>query len=601
MKEISAIVGKVTGFFNNIKEQSKSKINKEVVSKLLLRLYLSWILISVIYTANIDISFFDFAYFQRIKLRLFVLNVLLMWLLLSMIQNEKFVKILTIAATFVYAVLVAVDTSNFAFSVGCCLVMTLVIVSIDTDDIIPKVRGGLLWGLAVFLAVLVTFFVGTLCCLYYKNYWTSCYDFGLFAQMFHYMKETGLPLVTCERDGLLSHFAVHFSPIYYLILPIYWLIPSPCTLLYLQFAVVAVGIVPLIKICQNHKFTNWNTLLFVVAYLLYPCFTGSSFTYIHENNFLPALILWFIYYCEKQKTIPAVVFAILVMFVKEDAPVYVAIIALYFILTNKNYKCNVSIFLLSIVYFIITTSILAKYGDGVMTGRYSNYMYDSGDSLTTVFSAIIKNPAYVLNQMFTEEKLMFILHMLVPLAFLPLVTKDLRRFILLIPFILVNLMTNYGHQYSIGYQYAFGSGAILIYLAIINFADIKQSEKSKNAGKILLISACSSVIIYFGFYYNRVDYFESYKVAKDQRETIDTALEKIPDDASVSSSTFILPNLSQRDEIYQLESTSQKTEYYVLDLRYQTEEFNADDYKNDDFETVFYQENVLAIFRDKAY
>ena len=27
--------------------------------------------------------------------------------------------------------------------------------------------------------------------------------------MDHYMKETLLPLTTCERDGLLSHFAVH--------------------------------------------------------------------------------------------------------------------------------------------------------------------------------------------------------------------------------------------------------------------------------------------------------------------------------------------------------------------------------------------------------
>ena len=38
---------------------------------------------------------------------------------------------------------------------------------------------------------------------------------------------TGLPDVSCERDVLMSHFAVHISPIYYLLLPFYALFPSP--------------------------------------------------------------------------------------------------------------------------------------------------------------------------------------------------------------------------------------------------------------------------------------------------------------------------------------------------------------------------------------
>ena len=62
-------------------------------------------------------------------------------------------------------------------------------------------------------------------CLFFLfvSLWTVCrvlsfstptYDFGIFAQMFHQMRATGLPNTTLERDGLLSHFAVHVSPIY---------------------------------------------------------------------------------------------------------------------------------------------------------------------------------------------------------------------------------------------------------------------------------------------------------------------------------------------------------------------------------------------------
>lgn len=299
------------------------------------------------------------------------------------------------------------------------------------------------------------------------------------------------------------------------------------------------------------------------------------------------------YFCEKGKPVPKIVFTVLLLSVKEDAAVYVAVIALYFLFTDKNYKCNISILLLSVVYFITVTNRLAKYGDGVMTGRYDNYIYDGSGSLITMIFAVVKNPVYVLSQSFTEEKLLFILQMLLPLMFLPFITKNPKRFILIIPFLLINLMTNYQWQYNIGFQYGFGSGALLIYLAAVNYSELKN-------GKVLLTALCSSAVIFFGLYYHRTDYFKSYDEATEQREIIDKALSLIPENASVASSTFLLPNLSQRDEIYELERTDKAAEYYVLDLRYQTDEFSFVDYMNDDYEPVFYEDSAVVVFRRKA-
>ena len=90
--------------------------------------------------------------------------------------------------------------------------------------------------------------------------------------------------------------------------------------------------------------------------------------------------------------------------------------------------------------------------------------------------------------------------------------------------------------------------------------------------------------------------FKSYDEATEQREIIDEALSLIPDNASVISSTFFLPNLSQRKEIYELERTKQTAEYYVLDLRYQTEEYSEWDYIGNGFEIVYYEEGVVGVF-----
>lgn len=57
-------------------------------------------------------------------------------------------------------------------------------------------------------------FTGFLTIVRYRANYASTYDFGIFSQMYYYMDQTLAPMTTCERDGLLSHFAVHLSPIF---------------------------------------------------------------------------------------------------------------------------------------------------------------------------------------------------------------------------------------------------------------------------------------------------------------------------------------------------------------------------------------------------
>ena len=45
---------------------------------------------------------------------------------------------------------------------------------------------------------------------------------------------------------------------------------------------------------------------------------------------------------------------------------------------------------------------------------------------------------------------------------MPLFTRRFDRYILLIPYILVNLMSDYTYQHNILFQYNFGSTALLV-------------------------------------------------------------------------------------------------------------------------------------------
>ena len=85
------------------------------------------------------------------------------------------------------------------------------------------------WIFAIVCGIICGFVIGAITCYRYKVFATPNFDFGIFVNMFYNMKESGLPITTCERDVFLSHFVVHLSPIYYLILPFYMIFSTPLT------------------------------------------------------------------------------------------------------------------------------------------------------------------------------------------------------------------------------------------------------------------------------------------------------------------------------------------------------------------------------------
>lgn len=537
--------------------------------------------------------FTDFSFYDGLHFWVFLLLAALLTGLLFLIQNEKIIRILFLTTCGIYGLLSAIYVQDYYVSFGLCLLICAAVYFTETNDLHVEFNNKLLWTIALLFMSFYIVHTAVFTSMHYINYGTPCFDFGLFAQMFHNMKETGRCVTTCERDELLSHFAVHFSPIYYLILPFYMLIPSPVTLLVAQAVIVGVGVIPLVLLCKHYHLSNTASVLFAICYALYPAFTGGCSYYLHENCFLPTLLLWLFYFIEKDKILPSLTFALLTLCVKEDAAVYVAIIGLYFLFSKKQPRLGISIFALSVLAFAIITKLMGIFGEGVMSdSRYGDYIYDDG-GLFTVIKSVIQNPLFALAHIFKPEKILFILQMLVPLCFLPLLVKKPAKLILFIPLILVNLMTNYKYQYDIGYQYIFGSGALLFYLALTNYAELK----TKQPEKIILCAALCSVILFSGGELSRSFYADRFMADKEQRAIMTEAIALIPEDATVSASTFLVANLSKRETIYELERTKHDSEYIALDLREGKNVTDPTPYLTEDYDTLLWEDGIIAIFK----
>ncbi|MBQ7801310.1 MAG: DUF2079 domain-containing protein [Oscillospiraceae bacterium] len=408
-----------------------------------------------------------------------------------------------------------------------------------------------------------------------RSFSTPTYDFGIFAQMFHSMKTTGLPITTVERDGALSHFAVHVSPIYYLLLPFYCLVPEPETLQVLQAAVLASAVIPLWKLGRLHGLNPPVRCLLCGALLLYPAYAGGTSYDIHENAFLTPLILWLFYGLDRKSGWITAVAAVLTLMVKEDAAVYGAVIALWLLvktLARREGKWGLvagsALLAGSLLWFLGVTGYLARSGDGVMTYRYSNFIYDGSGSLLSVVKAVLILPMKAVYECVDPEKLEFIALTLLPLLGLPLVTRRYERYILLIPYVLVNLMSDYQYQHSIFFQYTYGSTACLFYLTAVNAADLRAEKRQIAAlgAAVCVAAGCfgaqvvPKAVKYPGYCVKYAGYYDELR----------RLLAQIPEDASAAATTYYTTYLSGRETLYDVRYASKEhlleCEYIVLSV-----------------------------------
>ncbi len=420
-------------------------------------------------------------------------------------------------------------------------------------------------------AIFAVFFFGmvTLLSVFrYLTYTSPNFDFGIFCNMYHNMRESFRPLASCERDKILSHFAVHFSPALYIFLPLYFIFPSPITVAVCQTVAIYSGIIPFILIMKNRKLSPKIMCLLSVMYLANAAFSAGCLFDFHENCLLVPFLMWMFYFYDKKKIPLMLLFAVLTLTVKEDAFVYVCVFAVYIFIADKNYRLGSGLIVIACAYFMGACWYINNYGMGIMSDRFSS-MINGDEGLLGMVKTVLFNPAYSVRQILLTketdpEKLFYVVQMFAPLAFIPFFTKKKIRLLLVLP-VLLNLFTSYQYQYNISFQYGFGITALLMYLSVMNVQDMRPRMKN-----MLSVTAAglATMMFFMLIVPNAVNDMKSYAKNKEMYTEMNEVLDTIPDDASVAASTFLIPHLWDREVIYEAYYTSHDDfEYLVLDVR----------------------------------
>ena len=294
--------------------------------------------------------------------------------------------------------------------------------------------------------------------------------------------------------------------------------------------------------------------------------------------------------------------AILVLSVKEDAAVYLLFFALFLLVSERKYLHGFALAAMAIGYFLLCGYLLETTGTGMMSNRYDNLIFNSDDGLMGAVKTILVNPGYILTQLFADkdakwDKVMYVVYMILPLGMLPFVTKKSSRWLLIAP-MLINLLTMYPYQPRIGFQYHFGVAAFLFYAALKNLPEMKVDEVRRTLLSIAAAAClCSYLVTAWPLVFSRIGAWkkEAYKF-----EIMESFLEEtIPDDASVAASTYLVPHLADREEIYEVHYHQNKAdiEYVVLDARYSTYEKFYDNYLAHGYTVVAELDNRIIVLK----
>lgn len=523
--------------------------------------------------------------------------------------------VLLLSSLFLSVTLVAAFPENVFFCLGMAVVLVLVAKYVtDVDKLcLSRVRLTDIHSLGLTAVLVASFTVAVyiFTAAKYKSFYHSTFDFGIFCQMFENMAKTGIPYTTVERSELLSHFAVHFSPFFYLLLPGYYVWRSPLYLLFCQALGVSLGAFAVRRICRRLGLSPGMALGAAAVYLLFPTMANGCFYDFHENKFLAVLILWAVAFVLDKNRIGICVFSFLILTVKEDAFIYVLAICLWMLVTKRERVLSLIIAAFSVGWFFFACGMIELSGGEIMTGRFSNYSKTADGGLFDAVRTCFVDIGYLFKEVFagadTEsfremtysgQKLEFVLWTAAPLLFTPFLRKRPSELVLLLPLLVINLMPRWLYQYNVDFQYTYGTCALMIFAALLFLGE--HSEKTRYFSVVSMLCLCT-VFSSALFLPKAENYRERYYGDKERYKETEAALEEIPSDSSVTAYGYVMPHLWYIEDLHtcpEYYAPYEKTDYYVIDTRYESDGHTAKMYSamGDDYRLVC-EKGYVKIYR----
>lgn len=521
-------------------------------------------------------------------------------------RTNGWAYILLIAPMLTALGVVRIETKHPVFTGFLMLLMTVIAmcwlyrllarwVPKDHEPFQPARRPKLAFG--VFIATLVSY-IGILCAytlVDHHNLGTAIYDLGIYDNLVWQTAHGNFLDCTLIKGG--NHVSAHFDPIIALIAVVYRVYQHAETLLVLQTVWLASGMIPLYLLARRRLKNEWFATILTVVYALYPALHGVNSFDFHSLAFIVPNLMWAVYLLDTGGFKRYWLVIGLLLITREDISLLNCFIGAYAILIGRT-RTGLMTVLVSGIYLTLVKLFAMPDSSLLMASKASySYVYYYDDMIPHPKEGVrglvittLTNPLFALQVAFKEEKLLFFLHLFMPLLCLPFAAG--RKLILTVYGLIFIGLASRKHVFSLHFQYSSLLFPMLFVSVPDGFARVVDSRKLGALGlergrlawtlifgmltATLLTSVKYGVIFpnaAFKAGWNRLTRIPTQDM-NDRYRRVQDLVARVGPDAAVSLTSEVGPHFSNRRKAYHW-PTVNDADYLVLGTRH----FKKDDDK----------------------
>jgi uncharacterized membrane protein len=324
---------------------------------------------------------------------------------------------------------------------------------------------------------------GALSILRYRSFNVGRFDLGNMTQAV-WATAHGHPLAVTNLHGQqVSRLGSHVDPILAAFAPLWWVWPSPNMLVAVQAVAIALGGLPVFWLARKHLGSERAGLGFALAYLLYPATEWLTLNEFHPVALACPLLLYAFWYLDEDRLVPFAAFAVLAALTKEEIPLVIAGMGLWYALSRRRIAVGVGIAVVGAALTAISIGlVLPHFNHGASSQFYDRYGA-LGSSPGDILKTLVTHPLRSLETAFGRAGTHYLMHLGIPLLFVflgaPLVL------LAALPELGLNMLSATHTQASIHHHYTAGLIPPLLVASVLGVKRLTRGREGARPGVAL--------------------------------------------------------------------------------------------------------------------
>jgi uncharacterized membrane protein len=293
--------------------------------------------------------------------------------------------------------------------------------------------------------------VGALACWRHNAFLSHRFDLGNMVQAV-WSTAHGRPLdstdaVTGEQ---IVRLGAHVDPILVLLAPLWWVYPSPYTLIVAQVLALAAGVYPVVRLALKYTESTFASAVLAAWYLAFPWIVWCAVNDLHPVTFAIPLLLYAIWFLDQQRLGLFAIFAALAVLTGELVGLTVAAIGVWYWIRYRR-AAGAGIAISGVLWTVLCLGVVQPIFNEGEGSRFYGRFETVGGSPLGILETVFTDPGVILSAITAAADLKYVVLLLIPTAFLALGQPVLL--IAILPQLGINLMSDFWSTTQPMFQY----------------------------------------------------------------------------------------------------------------------------------------------------